>query len=83
MKQSSYWFLHLEMPKMGKKSPTNLNGWAHILVKGIITITRGPTTANVATKQLDIQNNGVIKSFATFIDCITGINNTQVDNQIM
>ena len=52
---------------------------AYILVKGRITITgAGP---NAALIQLDERNKGVIfKNCAPFTDCISKINNTQVDN---
>ena len=52
---------------------------AYILVKGIITITgRG---ADAAARQADKRDDVVaLKNCAPFINCITEINNTQVDN---
>ena len=52
---------------------------AYILVKGTITITeRG---ADVAARQADERDKGVsFKNCAPFIDCISEINNTQIDN---
>ena len=52
---------------------------AIILVKGIITITgRG---ADAAARQADERDDGVaLKNCAPFINCITEINNTRVDN---
>ena len=52
---------------------------AYILVKGKITITgRG---ADAAARQADERNKGVaFKNCARFINCISEINNTQVDN---
>ena len=52
---------------------------AYILVKGKITISgRG---ANAAARQADERDNGVaFKNFASFTNCISEINNTQVDN---
>ena len=52
---------------------------AYILVKGKITITgRG---ADVAARQADERDKGVaFKHCAPFTNCISEINNTQVDN---
>ena len=52
---------------------------AYILVKGTITINgRG---ADAAARQADERNKGVaFKNCAPFINCISEINNTQVDN---
>ena len=52
---------------------------AYILVKGTITIhERG---ADVAARQADERNKGVsFKNCAPFINCISEINNTQIDN---
>ena len=52
---------------------------AYILVKGTITITgRG---ADGATRQADERDKGVsFKNCAPFINCISEINNTQIDN---
>ena len=52
---------------------------AYILVKGTITITgRG---ADAAARQADERDNGVsFKNCAPFINCISEINNTQIDN---
>ena len=52
---------------------------AYILVKGTITINgRG---ADVATRQADERNKGVsFRNCAPFINCISEINNTQIDN---
>ena len=52
---------------------------ANILVNGTITITgAGPDDA---ARQLDERNKGVIfKNCAPFTDCISEINNTQIDN---
>ena len=52
---------------------------AYILVKGKITIARAG--ADVAARQADERNKGVIfKNCAPFINCISEINNTQIDN---
>ena len=52
---------------------------AYILVKGKITITGAGDDA--AARQSDERNKGVaFKICAPFINCITQINNTQVDN---
>ena len=52
---------------------------AYILVSGTITIT-GAEADNEA-KRLDERNKGVIfKNCAPFTDCISEINNTQIDN---
>ena len=52
---------------------------AYILVKGTITITGAG--ADAATRQADERNRGVaFKNCAPFINCISEINNTQVDN---
>ena len=55
------------------------NSDAYILVKGTITINgRG---ADAAARQADERNKGVaFKNCAPFINCISEINNTQVDN---
>ena len=51
---------------------------AYILVKGKITITGAGTDA--ATRQTDERDKGVaFKNCAPFINCISEINNTQVD----
>ena len=52
---------------------------AYILVKGTITITgRG---ADAAARQADERDKGVsFKNCAPFINCISEINNTQIDN---
>ena len=52
---------------------------AYILVKGTITINgRG---ADAAARQADERDKGVsIKNCAPFINCISEINNTQIDN---
>ena len=52
---------------------------AYILVKGTITINeRG---ADAAARQADERDKGVsFKNCAPFIDCISKINNTQIDN---
>ena len=52
---------------------------AYILVKGKITITgRG---ADAAARQADEKDKGVaFKNCAPFINCISEINNTQIDN---
>ena len=55
---------------------------AYILVKGTITIAPAPAPA----ANLDSNNNNnnkeevVFKSFSPFTDCISEINNTQIDN---
>ena len=52
---------------------------AYILVKGTITITGAG--ADVAARQEDEKDKGVaFKNCAPFINCISEINNTQVDN---
>ena len=52
---------------------------AYIFVKGAITITRAGDDA--AARQLDERNKGVIfKNCATFNECISRINNTDIDN---
>ena len=51
----------------------------YILVSGTITITGAG--ADDAAKRLDERNKGVIfKNCAPFTDCISEINNTQIDN---
>ena len=52
---------------------------AYILVKGTITINgRG---ADAAARQADERDKGVVfKNCAPFINCISEINNTQIDN---
>ena len=53
---------------------------AYILVSGTITITGAG--ADDAAKRLDERNKGVIfKNCAPFTDCISEINNTQIDNE--
>ena len=52
---------------------------AYILVKGTITITGAG--ADAAARQADERDEGVaFKNCAPFINCISEINNTQVDN---
>ena len=52
---------------------------AYILVKGTITITGAGD--NAAARQADERDKGVVfKSCAPFTNCISKINNTQVDN---
>ena len=52
---------------------------AYILVNGTITITGAGN--DDAAKRLDEKNKGVIfKIFSPFTDCITEINNAQIDN---
>ena len=52
---------------------------AYILVKGKITI--AGAGADAADRQADERNKGVIfKNCAPFINCISEINNTQIDN---
>ena len=52
---------------------------AYILVKGTITITGAGDDA--AARQADERNKGVVfKNCAPFTNCISEINNTQVDN---
>ena len=52
---------------------------AYILVKGTITITGAGD--NAAARQADERDKGVVfKSCAPFTNCISEINNTQVDN---
>ena len=51
----------------------------YILVKGTITITRAG--ADVAARQADERDKGVVfKNGAPFINCISEVNNNQVDN---
>ena len=51
----------------------------YILVKGTITITGA--RADAAARQADERDKGVaFKNCAPFINCISEINNTQVDN---
>ena len=52
---------------------------AYILVKGKITITGAGDDA--AVRQVDERDKGVaFKNCAPFINCISEINNTQIDN---
>ena len=52
---------------------------AYILVKGTITINR--RVADDAARQADERDKGVsFKNCAPFINCISEINNTQIDN---
>ena len=52
---------------------------AYILVKGTITITGAGD--NAAARQADERDKGVVfKNCAPFTNCISEINNTQVDN---
>ena len=52
---------------------------AYILVKGKITITGAG--ADAAARQADERDKGVaLKNCAPFVNCISEINNTQVDN---
>ena len=52
---------------------------AYIIVKGTITI--AGAGADAAARQADERNKGVIfKNCAPFINCISEINNTQIDN---
>ena len=52
---------------------------AYIFVSGTITITGAGV--DDAAKRLDERNKGVIfKNCAPFTDCISEINNTQIDN---
>ena len=52
---------------------------AYILVKGKITITEAGDDA--AARQADETDKGVaFKNFAPFTNCISEINNTQIDN---
>ena len=52
---------------------------AYILVKGTITI--AGAEADVAARQADERDKGVVfKNCAPFTNCISEINNTQVDN---
>ena len=47
---------------------------AYILVKGIITITRGPVCADAAERQAHEGNKGIIfKNYAPFSGCISKI----------
>ena len=51
----------------------------YLLVSGTITITGAE--ADDAAKRIDERNKGVIfKNSAPFTDCISKINNTQIDN---
>ena len=52
---------------------------AYVLVKGTITITG--VGADAAARQADERDKGVVfKNCAPFTNCISEINNTQVDN---
>ena len=52
---------------------------AYILVNGTITI--NGARADIATRQIDEREKGVIfKNCAPFIKCISRINNTEIDN---
>ena len=54
---------------------------AYILVKGVIAITGAAD--DTAARQADERDKGVtFKNFAPFTNCITQINNTQIDNAI-
>ena len=51
---------------------------AYILAKGTIIITKAGD--NAAARQADERNKGVIfKNFASFVKCISKINNTEID----
>ena len=50
---------------------------AYILVKGTITV---PNTAAADAKANNANEKVIFKNCATFINCISQINNTQVDN---
>ena len=61
----------------------------HILVKGSIIIAgdAGPPTRRtdvqlIAARRTDERNKVVFKSFASFINCICEINNTEIDNTV-
>ena len=63
---------------MLKSSLCNYSG-AYILVKG--TITTNGRGADAEARQVDERNKGVtFKNCAPFINCISEINNTQIDN---
>ena len=63
---------------MLKSSLCDYSG-AYILVKERKTITRAG--ADTAARQADERNNEVIfKNYATFINCKSEINNTEIDN---
>ena len=50
-------------------------------MNGRITITGGPENTTDANKRRDKRNQVVIfKNYAPFTDCISEINNTQIDN---
>ena len=52
---------------------------AYILVSGTITITT--ESADDAAKRLDERSKGVIfKNYVPFTECISNVNNTQIDN---
>ena len=52
---------------------------AYILVSGTITVVgAGEEVAAIATDRSN--NQGIFKNFAPFTNCITEIDNTQVDN---
>ena len=56
-----------------------LKNYAYIVVRGTITITGAG--ADDAIKQLDERDKGVTyKSCTPYTDCISKINNTQIDN---
>ena len=60
-------------------SPIKFYGDAYILIKGKITITGAG--AKAAARQADESDEGVaFKNCAPFTNCISEINNTQVDN---
>ena len=49
-------------------------------MKGIITITGGPTTADEAVRQSQERNKGaILENCAPSTDCINEINNAPVD----
>ena len=70
--------LDLFKTTMLKSSLCDYSG-AYILVKERKTITRAG--ADTAARQADERNNEVIfKNYATFINCKSEINNTEIDN---
>ena len=56
-------------------------GDAYILLRGTITIIEGPNDiTDVNTRADEINKLAIFKNCATFTDCISEINNSQIDS---
>ena len=56
-------------------------GDAYILLRGTITITEGPNDITDENTRADERNKlAIFKNCATFTDCISEINNSQIDS---